>query len=248
VNKKTFYILFVPLLLLGCAVDKNLKPRNVEDYYTSTGVEKYFLTDVPAWASFDQNAGCFRTPGIRYFNIDALMKSYALTYNQALQIQGSFNEEFVQYKKVDKSKAPSFKEEELLFYKVVEKVSSKIHFFTPPEFKRIHFIWIDEILGDERKEKKLKQFLNSSTMDLGVPVMVSFCMTREEIEKKFPDLSSKLISAELFSIYDRQGVIAPGFKFDLEQFFGPAQELYFYSQKILDPSYELKGSLKILNY
>lgn len=241
-------IVMTTFLLSSCASDKNLKPRTVEDYYAPTGVEKYFLTDVPNWANFDQKAGCFRQPGIRYFNINALMKSYALTYNQALQVQASFNEEFLKFKKANKFQAPMLKEEELLFYKVSEKVSSKIVFFDPPTYNRVNLIWLDEILGDEQKEKKLKNLLNSPVMEAGVPVLVSFCLTRDEVENKFPDLNTKMITAELFSIYDSQGNATPGFKFELGQFFKPEQKLYFYSQKKLVPDDELKGTLKILNY
>lgn len=247
---KPSLIIFLPglFLLSSCAVNKNMQPRTVENYYTPTGVTKYFLTDIPSWANFDQNAGCFRQPGIRYFNIDALMKSYALTYNQAIQVQASFNEEFLKFKKANKLQAPMLKEEELLFYKVSEKVSSKIIFFDPPTFKRVNLVWLDEILGDEKKEKKLKSFLNSAVMEEGVPVLVSFCMTRDEVENKFPDLNTKMITAELFSIYDSRGTASPGFKFDLSQFFKSDQRLFFYSQKNLVPNDEFKGTFKILNY
>lgn len=241
-------ILISSFFIISCAGNKNMQPRTVENYYTPTGVEKYFLTDIPNWANFDQLARCFRKTGIRYFNIDALMKSYALTYNQAIQVQASFNEEFSQFKRSDKSMISTLKEEELLFYKVSEKISSKIVFFDPPTFKRVNLIWLDEILGDAKKEKRLKKFLNSSVMEAGVPVLVSFCMTRDEVEKKFPDLNTKMITAELFSIYDGLGKMNPGFKFALDQFFKPEQKLYFYSQKKLETIDELIGTLEILNY
>ncbi|RPJ69528.1 MAG: hypothetical protein EHM20_16330 [Alphaproteobacteria bacterium] len=226
-----------------------MKPRTVEDYYVSTGVVKYFLSDIPAWASFNQKAGCFRNKNIRYFNIEALMKSYGLSYNQALQLQASFNEGLSEFiAGLDQGRSQTLKEEELLFYKVSEKISSKIIFFDPPVFERVNFVWLDEVLGDEKKEKKLKDFLNSSTMDLGVPVLVSFCMTRDEVEKKFPDLNTKMITAELFSIYDSKGKATPGFKFEVDQFFKPEQKLYFYTQKNLVPSDEFQGTFKALNY
>lgn len=245
-----FLILIFTCCLTSCSSGQ-LKPRTVEDFYASTGVEKYFLTEIPAWSNFDLKGACFRSSGIRYFNIDALMKSYALSYAQALQLQASFNEEYATYKKSSQSPVPTLKEEELLFYKVSEKISSKIPFFDPPAFKRIHLVWLDEVLADPKKEKKLRAFLNSSTMDSGVPVLVSFCLTRQDIETKFTDLNLKMITAELFSIYEASGKSTPGFKVDLSQFFKPDQQLYFYSQKNLVPvsvNDELKGTFKYLNY
>jgi hypothetical protein len=238
------------ILISSCASISNspMQARTVEDYYVTTGVEKYFLTDIPSWANFDQKASCYRTTTIRYFDINALMKSYGLTYNQALQVQASFNEEFTQFRKSDKNHRTTLKEEELLFYKVSEKVSSKIIFFDPPTFKRVNLIWLDEVLGDPKKMKKLKSFLSSGAMETGVAVLVSFCLTREEIETQFPDLTPKIITAELFSVYDSLGARTPGFKIDLDQFFKPDQKLYFYSQKNLVPTDEVKGTYKLLNY
>jgi hypothetical protein len=245
---KKFLISLV--LLSSCAFTNRtgLKSRTVEDYYVSTGVEKYFLTDIPNWANFDQKASCFRTTNIRYFDINALMKSYALTYEKALQVQAAYNEEFLEYKKQDIKRSITLKEEELLFYKVSEKVTSKIIFFDPPTFKRVNLIWLDEVVGDAKKEKKLKNLLNSAAMETGVPVLVSFCLTRNEVENKYPDFSHKMITAELFSIYNNLGEKTPGFKIDIDQFFKPEQKIYFYSQKKVVPTDEIHGTYKLLNY
>lgn len=248
--KKIFSFILLALSLVGCSVmsEQGMKSRTVEDYYETTGVEKYFLTDIPSWANFDQAAGCYRPTGIRYFNIDALMKSYGLTYAKALQVQASYNEELSQFKNVGGKLVVNLKEEELLFYKVSEKVSSKIIFFDAPTFKRINIVWLDEIIGDTKKEKKLKSFLHSSVMDEGVPVIISFCLTREEVEKRFPDINTKMITAEMLSVFGSDGVKAPRFQIDLTQFFTSTQKLYFYSQKSVLGYDQMKGLFKILNY
>lgn len=242
--------IFLVTPILGCANNKSsgMQSRTVEDYYVTTGVEKYFLADLPSWANFDQKVGCYRNTTIRYFDIDALMKSYGLAYDKALQVQATFNEVFSQFIKSDKSHPITIKDEELLFYKASEKVSSKIVFFDPPTFARINLLSLDEVLEDPKKLKKLKDFLNSSVMETGVPVLVSFCLTRDEVERQYPDLAPKMITAELFSVYDSKGVKTPGFKIDLDQFFKPEQKLYFYSQKNLVPIGEIKGTYKLLNY
>ncbi|MFA6238344.1 MAG: hypothetical protein WC635_13505 [Bacteriovorax sp.] len=248
--KNNLFVLTIACFIAAsCAVNK-MQPRTMEDYYAQTGIEKYFLQEIPSWANFDQNAGCFRRTGIRYFNIDALMKSYALSYEQSIQVQASFNEEYLRFKKSDKLKTLTVKEEELLFYKVSEKVSSKLYFFDPPQFQKINLVWLDEVLGDEKKIKRLKNLLKSPAMDVAQPVLVSFCMTRDEVEKVFPDLNTKMITAELFSIYTSQGAMTPGFVLELEQFFKPNQQLMFYSQKKFAPDefIELKRTLKLINY
>ena len=247
---KLFLNSVVLILIMSCSSNgnSNLKSRELDDYYVATGVSKYFLTDLPDWANFVSSAKCFKQTRLRYFDVEALMKSFGLTYNQALQLQSTFNEEFTIFKIKNEKHLVTTKEEEQLFYKVSEKVNSKILFFDPPTFKKINLIMLDEILNDKKAEQKLKQFLNSKVMDTGVPVLVSFCLTRSEVENKFPDLNAKMITAELFSIYDKTGNKTPGFKIELDQFFTEDQKLNLYSQKKLFSSDEIKGTFKLLNY
>lgn len=244
--KKIFFI--VSLFFISSCSNENLKLRTIDEYYIPTGVDKYFLSDIPDWVNFDQVAGCFRTTNIRYFNIEALMKSFALTYSQALQFQALFNEDFSGQKKINKLEMSTTKQEELVFYKSMQKVTNLINFFVPPTFKRVNLIWLDEILGNEAKEKKINTLLSSAAMEAGVPVLVSLCLTKEEVEKKFPNLNFKMITAELFSVYNMQAKITPGFIFELTQFFMPDQKIYFYSQKKMIPEDAIKGTFKILNY
>jgi hypothetical protein len=232
-------------ILSGCA--NGLKPRPVDQYYTSTGVEKYFLSDIPEWANFSQSAGCFRTKGIRYFDIDALMKSYSLKYTEAVQVQATFNEEYLVLKK-QPNVTLSLKDEEVLFFKASDKVNNKITFFEAPDFKQVHLIWLDEALIGKKQEDRLRQFLQSSTHDAGVPVLISACLTRMEIEAKFPGLAIKNISAEMFSIYDDKGQKKPSLHINLGAFFKPNQKIIFYTQEIKKTVEDIKGSYKLSNY
>lgn len=243
--KKIFPLVLTAFILSACTT--GLKPRTVEQYYTSTGVEKYFLSDIPEWANFSQSAGCFRTKGIRYFDIDALMKSYSLSYASATQLQATFNEEYLVVKK-QPNVTLTLKDEEVLFFKASDKVNSKITFFEAPAFKQIHLIWLDEALKGKKQEDKLKNFLQSSVQDNGVPVLVSACLTKQEIEAKFPDVAIKMISAEMFSIYDEKGEKKPNLHINLGAFFKPEQRLVFYTQEAKKNVEDIRGNYKVANY
>ncbi|AUN97145.1 hypothetical protein DOM21_15945 [Bacteriovorax stolpii] len=242
----SFIIVSALFLFAGCS-SKALKPREVDQYYTSTGVQKYFLSDIPDWANFSQSAGCFRSKGIRYFDIEAMMKSFSLNYNQALQIQASYNEEFLVMKKNPKVNL-TLKDEEVLYFKASDRVNSKINFFDAPTFKEIHLIWLDEALLGKKQEERLRAFLQSSVHDTGVPVLVSACLTKEEAEAKFPNLALKVISAELFSIYDTNGVRQPSLHVNVNAFFQEGQKLIFYKQDIKKNADDIRGIFKTSNY
>ena len=238
-------LMIVSIFVSSCS--SGLRPRTVDQYYTSTGVEKYFLSDLPEWANYSVSAGCYRTSGIRYFNIDALMKSYSLTYGDAIQIQATFNDEYLNLKK-EPGVTVGLKEEELVFFKASERVNSKIKFFDAPTFKQIHLIWLDEALKGNKQEEKLKSFLQSGVHDNGFPVLISACLTKSEIEAKFPNAALKVISAEMFSIYDGNGVKQPGIHTQIGAFFKPEQKLIFYSQEAKKSLDNIKGNYKVSNY
>lgn len=236
------------IFIAGCSSAPGLKPRTVEEYYLSTGVEKYFLPEIPDWINFSEDAGCFRTKGLKYFDIDALMKSYALNYFEAIQLQALFNEDFLSAKSTQVRQALTLKEEENLFFKASERVGSKIFFTDLPAFKRIHLIWLDNIIGDKNSEGRLKNFLASETHNEGVPVLISACRTKKEIESVLPEAHYKIISAELFSVYNQQGQRIPNMHLDLSVFFKADQKLFFYTQGNKIQIDAVKGNYKILNY
>lgn len=243
--KVSIYFILFSFLLSACS--NGLRPRSVEEFYVSSGIEKYFLSDIPEWANFSQSAGCFRTKGMRYFDIDALMKSYSMKYPEAVQVQATFNEEFLNLKKATKA-TPKLKDEEILFFKASEKVNSKINFFDAPTFKQVHLIWLDEALLGKKQEDRLRAFLHSSVHDNGFPVLVSACLTKSEVEEKFPGIALKVISAELFSIYDETGAKMPMIHTNIGAFFKPDQKIILYKQDLKKSADDIRGNYKIANY
>lgn len=170
-----------------------------------------------------------------------------MNYGDAVQIQATFNEEYLVLKK-QPGVTVGLKEEELVFFRASDKVNSKIKFFEAPTFKQVHLIWLDEALKGKKQEDKLRAFLQSPTQDSGFPVLISACLTKSEIEAKFPDMAIKAISAEMFSIYDGNGVKQPSIHIQLGAFFKPEQRLIFYSQESKKSLDNIKGNYKVANY
>jgi hypothetical protein len=237
--KKIFIIIF---LLSACA-NQSIKQRTIEEYYQSSGVEKYFLSSLPIWANFSTIAGCFRNEQIQYLDLNALMKSYSVSYATALQIQGSYNEEYLKLTKLRDNIVP-FSEMQLLFFRASDRVNSKIVFFEPPSFNRIHLVWVDNV-----DTQKVKKFLKSSVHDKGIPILLSFCLTKNELEAKFSESNYKIISAEMFSIFDITGAKTPAFGLSLDQLFKANQEVILYSPQAKQQEInEIKGKYQVINY
>jgi hypothetical protein len=90
--------------------------------------------------------------------------------------------------------------------------------------------------------------LKSETFNLGVPVLVSLCLSRKEIEEKFKEINYKNISSEMLSVYNPDGIKTPKFKFYFDQLFEAGQELYFYSREKVILNQDFNGLLKLQNF
>ncbi len=231
----------------GCAT-KGLEPRSIESYYQSAGTEKYFLSDVPDWINISETANCKRSKPIRFFNLKQLMNSFDIDFKKALQIQATYNQDYlILSQKLNGAPIP-LADEQSLFYKASDKVNSNILFFDAPKFKRVNLVWVDAILNNPEEEKKLKKFLSSSTFDQAVPVLISMCMTRSELDEKFKEVHYSTIPAELLTLYSPDGKMNYQFKFYFDQLFSPDHVLNLYSKDKIAAEKIFSGKLKLFNY
>lgn len=246
-------------LMVSCSHNKSYTNKTMVtlgDQYNSTGVARYFLDDIPKWANFDQSSNCFRSREIRYFHLASLMKSFMLTYSEALNLQGHFNHdryEFLSPLQQNSKQILSIKDEEVIFYKSLDKVKNKLLFFYPPAFSRIHLIWFDEATKHDQAFSRLMSFLSSPVHDEGVPILISACFSKEEIEARFvKKLRSfeavKIIGQEFFSGFNSKGELEPRIQLELNEIFNSSQTLILYSQEKKSLSDIFKGKVKIMNY
>lgn len=150
---KTALIFFYCFLLfsLGCTHNHHqkygLQRRNMNEYFLTSGVVRYFLSDIPSWANFSIEGQCFRKGSVRHLNLSELRNSFSFNYQQAIQFQYMFNRDYHKLKKEHQAKQLFFKDEEKLFYDVSDKIRSGFQAFKKPTFNRIHLIWIDQALS-----------------------------------------------------------------------------------------------------
>lgn len=82
-----FTILFSAL---ACQSVSN-KRRATEQYYTSSGVEKFFLSDIPEWLNYSKSGQCVRESSVRFVDYPKLMGQFSFSYEQATQFQYLLN-------------------------------------------------------------------------------------------------------------------------------------------------------------
>ncbi len=235
-----FFLLMIFIFLSACSTER---PKDIENYFQSAGTEKYILSDLPDWANFSETGVCKRNSAIKFFDIDLLMKNYAIDFKKAISIQASFNEEYNNIVEKNPKKPIPLNDEQLLFFKAFEKNNAGISYFSPPQFKKINLVSIDSISKGENEILNLKKFLNSKIFDLAPAVLISYCYTKKEIESIFNERTYPVISIELLSIFKTDGSRGTKFSLPLETFFTKDVDLNLYlrAEKKIEESSKIKN-------
>jgi hypothetical protein len=108
------YLNFLVLLtLISCGSSETKKEFDPSFTYTTSGVEQFFLPELPAWANYSAPGACFKSRSFYYMDFKRLNDAYQLTYAQMVELQAQYNERLENY----------FRSIELRFVKPVEEAS-----------------------------------------------------------------------------------------------------------------------------
>lgn len=201
-------ILFLSLFI-GCTTNSSNRVADLDQVYQGAGVEQHFLTALPDWANFSRAGACKRDTSIRYLNFETLYQNYSLDYESLVQLQYMFNVKSAEMKEQQGKESLFTTEVNKIFYNSYQLILGGDKQFIAPEFNRVHLVWIDPVLKDNKLLKKFKQLMKSSQMEKGHPVLVSTCLSHRSLsefilEHNLEQMGTKGISSELFNIYSEK--------------------------------------------
>lgn len=233
---KIFIVCFFAIFLSSCQ-STSFKDVNRNDFFQSTGAMRFILPEAPQWINFFSPGQCYRPSETRALNLELLKKEFNLTLRQSLNAQFYFNEELsIQKNKMSdpQNTTLGLKEVELSFLKAIEKTRSRFDPIRLPDFPRVHLVWLEDWVSknkDEKQIQKLKEFLQSSVHQEGVPVLVSFCLNQVELEKTYQETGAFSIGAEWSSVFNEESAQVPTYVFATKAFFKAQQKIIVYRQK-----------------
>jgi hypothetical protein len=257
--KNILFVLFLVAFNTSCGIYRSklkhsealFKKRNIDEYYRSAIISKFFLSDIPGWLNFSESGQCFRDLPIKFFNFRKLKGSFGLTYKEAIHFQALYNEYFRQALSKTTLKFLPLKEEEKIFFHSLEQVKAKNFLFQRPTYKVINLVWIDPMIANNSKKgmKRLRIFLNSKKGSSGHPVLLSLCKSRYGLNKilkknKLDNQNIKVISAAMFSVFNTDDKNVPFFSLGLDLLFRKNQALNFFMLKGKKPR-EFDGRIKV---
>jgi len=245
------YILLTLIILLSSCSSKSLKNyerRNVEEYYDGIGVVQYFLAELPSWANFSSAGSCHRSLPIRYLHLQNIRNSFSLSYEEAIQFQLMFNELSNQLKTKASAKYIPFKDEEKIFYTVLDKIKAGIRNFVRPKYKVVNLLWLDSALESKKELRKVQALVKSQKFSKGHPVFVSLCLSQVEL-KNFVRKNglhldgAKFLTYEMLNPYNKDSILEPVPMVEINRIFSKKQRINFFLPKE-QPS-EFKGKFNI---
>ena len=203
------FFIIISIIFFGCALPnkQNIKRLNTDDFYGNGSIIGYFLPEIPEWIMVSESGQCSRDHKIKFLDMPTLRRSFALDYAKAHQMQLMFNMELdKKLKSLGLTYLP-LKDEEALFYHILDQVTADFKVFRPPTFKKVNIIWIDPAINDQEIYLRLKNFVKSNAFDLGHPVFASSCLDQVELEKFSESLGIgatdiRFLSFEMFSIFN----------------------------------------------
>lgn len=187
--------------------------------YQTSGVEQFFLPELPSWANGNVNAACMRDVSIRFLDHAPLEKLHALDFRQRVEVQTQFNRKWRErYSSQTKSLSPQ--EEAVLLLETLEQVKGGLTELKYPSTGPIHLVWWDQVSVRAHAQAWLTKLA-----DEGSPiVLVSLCrdsvaLEAWVLEQKLDELGLFTFGAESLTPFDADGSPRPGPVAPLSSFF-----------------------------
>lgn len=255
--KVLFLYINIFLLCISCSSSgtkiKKIKKVVNKKYFISSEVEGYFLPLLPSWANYSTLGRCYRSTDINFLNFKSLRKSYNLTYEQAIQVQAGYNDYIFRKKENNGSddRLP-FEKKEKKIYSLIDEVQSDIKIFRSPKYNIVNIVWLDYALGNKKTLERLLKLAKTQIFREGHPIILSRCLQRYEAENfikkyNFP-LSTRIISAEMFSTYSSKNLTIPFLGLNITELVGKNKRVNLFIPRKSSVGKELDGVFDILRY
>lgn len=227
--KRRFLSYSVLLILLSCSNGETRKP--VEDSYVTSGVEQFFLPELPTWANYSLPGRCFKSSSFQYLDFAKIKANYQLEYPQLIELQGQYNERREAYFASTAYRFLKPVEEASFFSNTIEQVRGGVKHFQIPPAQSVSIIWLEAYL-QHGKVEELKKLTQSERFNESVPVLFSSCYSRSRLnqwiqEAGLADVGLYLLSAEWLSPYGSDVVLQPGLRLDVRKLLNPGVKVQF---------------------
>ena len=212
----------VLLFLLSCSTDGT---RQIQDApYRTSGVEQFFLPELPGWANSSPSGKCFKSNSFQYLDFAKINGTYQLSYAEMIELQGQYNQRREDYFRSTAYRFLKPVEEASFFSNALEQVRGGVRSFRLPPVKEVDVIWLEGFIQNNKVED-LKKMAQTGQFDERLPIIFSSCLSHQRLtqwitENGFEQVGFYLLSSEWLSPYGSDLALKAGLRLEITRLLG----------------------------
>ncbi len=248
--KARFLSFFLLLSLISCGSTevKKSETSNLNQPYRTSGVEQYFLPELPGWANSSEGGGCFKSNSFQYLDFAKVNGNYQLTYLQMLELQAQYNKRREDYFRSTAYRFLKPVEEASFFNNTLQEVRGGVRLLQLPEVPVVDVVWLESFLQDERGLQVLTQLSASGKFDERPVILFSSCLSHMRLnqwlmESGLDNVGFFILSAEWLTPYSSDYSLKTGMKIELDKIVGPQAVI-----NIIQPNKKHRISINEISY
>lgn len=221
-----FLNFLVLLALISCGSQPVKKEIDPSTGYRTSGLEQFFLPEVPYWANFSAPGGCFKAASFHYLDFGKLREAYQLTYPEMIELQAQYNERLENYFRSTAVRFLKPVEEASFFSNTLEQVRGGVKSLKLPPVTEVEVIWLESYeVGELKKLAKLERFNER------LPILFSSCHSKQSLnqwllQEGLEDVGFQTITAEWLSPFNSEMQLKAGMRLELQKILGPKIKVF----------------------
>lgn len=229
------YLSFSLLLILISCSQGELRQDSSMPAYRTSGLEQFFLPELPAWANNSASGQCFKKHSFHYLNFRKLGDVYQLKYPELAELQAQYNERLEAYFRSTAVRFVKPVEESAFFANTLENVRGGVKSFKlPPGVRKVDVIWLDRYISLNLAVSELKKMNDMGRFDERLPVLFSSCFSKQDlnqwlIENNLDQIGFYSLTAEWLSPYNSKLELKAGLHLEVKKIIGENVEVRFVS-------------------
>lgn len=216
------YLSFFLLLILTSCGHGELRQEIKDTPYQTSGLEQFFLPELPAWANNSASGQCFKKHSFQYLDFSKLNAAYDLNYSQLVELQAQYNERLEAYFRSTAVRFLKPVEEAAFFSNTLENVRGGVkHFKLPAEVNKVDVIWLDRYIALNRVNE-IRRMNETGRFDERLPILFTSCLSKQDlnqwlVENNLDQVGFYSLSAEWLSPYSSDLQMKAGLQLELKK-------------------------------
>lgn len=227
------YLSYLALTILISCGGAEVRQDPATPYRTS-GLEQYFLPELPNWANHSASGQCFKKHSYQYLDFPKLASVYQLKYSELIELQAQYNEKLEAYFRSTAIRFVKPVEESAFFSNTLENVRGGVKSFKiPAGATKIDVIWLDRYIA-LNQINELKKMNEMGRFDERLPILFTSCHSRQDLqqwlsENGLDEVGFHSITAEWLSPYASDLVLKPALQIEIKKLLQPNSQVRFVS-------------------